>query len=288
MSEAEHLSAEFELLSALAEVHPHDVAVQLERITPEVSARILSELSAQHAGRVLTRMAPNAAGKCVGDVEVKRAAAILVKAGPVSAAQALARVPAEKRQQLLLTMPKHVSEATQRLLGHAEQTAGAIMDPLALAIADDATVEQALAQIKEHFDNALYYLYVVARGGQLVGVCTLRQLMGERPAASVREVMVPEPVAVLSTATLLSVLANPAWRSFHALPVVDRHGVYLGAIRYETARAVEYDLGQGIRDGAATETARALGDFYALGVLGIARSLLPGSTEQRKKLGGGL
>jgi hypothetical protein len=44
---------------------------------------------------------------------------------------------------------------------------------------------------------------------------------------------------VAAEATEDELLQTPHWRLYHTLPVVDRHGHFLGALRYRTLRRVE-------------------------------------------------
>ena len=70
-------------------------------------------------------------------------------------------------------------------------------------------------------------------------------------------------------ATSESIVAHPAWKRIHALPVVERDGRFVGVIRYESVRQLEGRLlEQDVEDHAA-RTATALGEVYALGLLGL-------------------
>jgi magnesium transporter len=156
------------------------------------------------------------------------------------------------------------------------------MDAMVLSVADDATAGEALQQAKQHAQHVLFYLYVVDREQRLVGVITLSELLGADPDLLVRAVMTDRPDTVDSRASLLAIAAHPAWRHYHALPVVDEHGVLLGAIRYETARRIEGELGQAVKQSDVSETAGALAQLYAIGALGMVEWLTALSPSKRK------
>ena len=61
---------------------------------------------------------------------------------------------------------------------------------------------------------------------------------------------------------------HPAWKRLHALPVVDREGRLLGAIRYGALRAIEAELGERLLRFDA-RVAPALAELCALGVAAI-------------------
>jgi len=83
------------------------------------------------------------------------------------------------------------------------------------------------------------------------------------------ELMTRDPQALLASASRESIASHPAWQRVHALPVVDRGGVLLGAVRYETVRRLERELGRAARDPDRHATASALAELYGLGLGGF-------------------
>lgn len=276
-------AAEQALLITFAREHPVDVAHLLDRGTPEEAAYVLQGLEPEEAGRVLSRMTPSAAAESLGQIEVERRAELLSEAGPSAAALVLARCDDPIRRSTLGAMTGREADAIRRLLLHGAHTAGSVMDALVLCVADDASVEEALAHVKQHADQVLYYVYIIDRGQRLVGVVTLRELLLADADTSVLRVMREQPVAIVSHSSLLSTAAHPGWRHFHAMPVIDREGVLLGVIRYETAREIERELGQAVRRTNVAQTAGALAQLYAIGALGMVEWFTALSTARRSK-----
>jgi hypothetical protein len=70
--------------------------------------------------------------------------------------------------------------------------------------------------------------------------------------------------------SLATIDALPAWRDFDALPVVDSHGHYVGAIRHKTVRRM-------VRIGPRPmmDTIVELSELYWVGLAGMLRSLAP-------------
>lgn len=275
--------AEIGLLSTFATEHPIDFAHLLERGTPEEMAHVLRQLDHETASVVIARMTPAAAAEALGELNVEHAAEILSEAGASNAASVLARCPEETRRTLLGHMTGREADAIRRLLLHAAHTAGAIMDALVPCVADDATVQEAMRQIKDQVDHALYYVYIIDREKKLVGVTTLRELFQADSEASVLSVMRERPAKLQAHASFAAVIAHPGWRHYHALPVVDRENVLLGAIRYDTARSIERELGQAVRRTNVSQTAGALAQLYAIGTLGMAEWFTALSTTRRNK-----
>lgn len=72
-----------------------------------------------------------------------------------------------------------------------------------------------------------------------MGVLTLRELLQAHPRRSLGDVA-RQPVERLHDRDpRAKILWHPAWRSFHALPVVDDAGLLVGVLRYETLRRLE-------------------------------------------------
>ena len=69
---------------------------------------------------------------------------------------------------------------------------------------------------------------------------------------------------------LATVAMHPAWRNLDALPVVDRVGRLIGAIRHRTVRQLQLDNGPPV-----VETIMHLSEMYWVGLSGILSSLTP-------------
>ena len=77
--------------------------------------------------------------------------------------------------------------------------------------------------------------------------------------------------AVYGHAGLEACVRHPAWRRLCALPVVDRDGVLLGLLHYETLRRMESQLGRGPVVGGVVTTGTALAELYATGLFAMTR-----------------
>jgi magnesium transporter len=274
---------ELSLLATLANEHPTDFAHLVERGSAEEVAHALTQLDHETASVVVARMTPSSAASALCALEIEQAAEILSEAGVSSAAGVLARCPEEARRTILGAMTGREADAIRRLLTHPAHTAGSIMDALVPCVADDSSVGDAMQRIRDQMAHALYYVYVVDRQQRLVGVTTLRELFQADPETSLLSVMRVRPATLSAYASLAAVTAHPGWRHYHALPVIDREGVLLGAIRYDTARQVERELGQAVRRTNVSQTAGALAQLYAIGTLGMAEWFTALSTTRRNK-----
>ena len=263
------MSAMAALLEVFALEHPNDFARLLDRGAVAEVAPLFERMERASAARLLSRMNATRAAEVVTKLERDSAAQLLAEAGASRAALILSHVDAATRRALLERMSGREAEAVRRLLLHGARTAGSIMDAMVLSITADASAAEAIEQVKQHAAHALFYLYVVDREQLLVGVVTLPELLGADPEMQVQSLMTDRPDAIGSRASLLAIAAHPAWRDHHALPVVDDRGALVGAIRYDTARRIEGELGKAVKQSDMSQTAGALGQLYAIGALGM-------------------
>jgi magnesium transporter len=175
----------------------------------------------------------------------------------------------------------------RRLLENEPHTAGALMDPLVLALPEDLSAAEALERIRREPEHAMYYIYIVDADGRLTGVVNVRELMLAANDSLLRNIMAAKPDSLPAHAGREAIVSHPAWQKVHALPVVDRQGELLGAIRYEIVRRLEADLGMSARSGRDRATALALAELYALGISGLAEFATSGVSSARVPRGGG-
>jgi magnesium transporter len=279
------VSVELSLAEAFADVHPAGAARVVEQASEQVAAELLAALDSAVAARVIADMAPIAAARALEALPEDHAAEI-VRALPLDLAAALVRrVPEEARPRLVAAAgDERRGRALAELLHHPPDSAGALMDPLVLAVPAGITAGEALGRVRRAPETAMYYLYVIGDENRLVGVVNQRELMLASPVEPLTTLMRARPDSVSANATREAIAAHPGWQRVHALPVVDKNERFLGAIRYETIRRIESELGQSARVADPRVTAEALGELYGLGLAGLAElasSAVRGSGARR-------
>ena len=257
------------LAEAFVEAHPDEAAMVLERLPADDAAAVLGRLTSAAAAGVMRRMAPRSAAEGLARLGPDRAGEVLAALPRDAAALVLRRPEAPGRAALLAALPPATAAALEGLLRYPEDSAAALADPHVLALPDDLTAGEALARVRRAPRHALYYLYVVDREQRLVGVLNLRELMLAPPKAALASVMHREVTRLPARATRTAIAEHPAGRAFHALPVVDEAGVFLGALRYETIRKVEGDAADSRQPLDALSTMMTLGELCWVGLTGV-------------------
>ncbi len=271
-----------ELLSAaFLAAHPEDAARVLERLSPGEQARLLARSPAAAAAEVLQRFPPTVAAACLLAMPTPATGAIL-EVFPLDLKVNIIRPLGEpERTRLLATLEPTAAEPLLRRLRYPEGSAGALMDPYVLTLPEDISVAESLRRAKASRHGLLYYLYVIDRQQRLVGVTTLRQLMRARVSEPLTTVMERNVACINANARSEEVAKSPHWRAFHALPVVDDKGFFLGVIRYETLQRLQDEVQQADHEGSAMDTILALGELYWIGLSGMLRGAASIEAEER-------
>jgi magnesium transporter len=147
-------------------------------------------------------------------------------------ADLLGRLPEEKADTILEKMKRAESEEVEDLLRYEDDTAGGIMVPDFIALAEDTTARQAIESLqKEYSDVEMpFYLYVVDDYGKLVGVSSLRQLVLVPPETPLKSFMATDVFSVQTDMDQEEVAKIVARYDILAVPVVDNTNRLVGIV----------------------------------------------------------
>ncbi|MGE0679502.1 MAG: CBS domain-containing protein [Candidatus Binatia bacterium] len=270
---------------AFLAAHPEDAAPLLERLSSQEAAALLEDTPPQVAAALLRRMAPFSGAECLTNITPEPLGPILSALPLDVAAGLLRRLDRSVQERLLAQAAPEVAGPLHLLLQYPAGSAGALMDPRALALPEDITVSEASERIRQTPQHVLYYLYVVNREHGLVGVLNLRELMLASPTARLTEVMRGYVARISARADRTTIVAHSAWRDVHALPVVDDVGVFLGTLRYETLRHLENESTTNRQTQNAVATFLTVGELYLTGLsrmlAGLVSALTPPAARQK-------
>jgi magnesium transporter len=190
------------------------------------------------------------------------------------AAAIMRRLPAARRDRLLEECDADRRSHLRALLAYPENTAGALADPLALALTEDITVREAQRQMRSSERHLFYHVFIIARDRTLRGTLAMQELMGARPRQPLSAVMQRDVVAIDAFTPLATVAVHPAWREFDALPVIDTDRRLIGAIRHRMIRQLAHEPTHAVMD-----TIVGLSELYWAGLSSMLTSLVPPRSE---------
>ena len=260
------------LASRLLEAHPGAAARTLESLPDDEVLAVLVDTPPGQAAEVLRQLAPNRASEVLGRMTGPEAEGVVEHLGFDDAADLVRRLSAEDRRRFVQALQPGSGKALQALVDFPPGTAGAFMDPRVLALPEDVTVNDAVGRIRSAPDHVRYNLYVVDREGRLVGVLNLRELLLSDGEHTLGTIARRDVLSIPADADRSLIVGHAAWKEAHSIPVVDRKGTYLGAIRYRTWRLLVEEAEQR-RSRRDTTTADALGDLMATGLAGAVGAL---------------
>lgn len=262
--------------------HPDDAARAIESLGERDAANVLSRVSVAAAAQALSRVAPHDAGRLLTELEPERAAGILNRLEIQDAAAVLRTLEPAEQAPLLAALDEDDAQPISLLLMYPEGTAGAYMDPRALCVPADITVDQAQQRVRVRYQRTMYYVYVVDRDKDLIGVVNLRELFMAPKGAPLASITRRTVARIKASARRNAIVMHPRWRELHTLPVVDDAGHYLGAIRYRTLRRLEVESASDSKRKHPLTVAAGLANIYALGV----HSLLSAAIQVVARNGG--
>jgi len=260
--------------AAFLKDQPAAAAGVLEDFPAESVARFLAAAGTVTAQRVMHYFTPGFAANCLLSAEPEAAGRMFAQLLPDFQVLVLRQLDHARRESLLLALPPELAAGLRRLLPYPEGTAGALMEATLASVRENVAVRHAVKRVKRMRRGMKFYVYATNQVGQLAGVLTLHELISAPPSTSIGEVM-HTPVASLSPAEpVASVINNPYWQEFHALPVVDENRMLLGVIRQKNIRRYQE---QAVQAGAVSGSLAALvavGELFSISAAHMVETLV--------------
>ncbi|MGH7530928.1 MAG: magnesium transporter [Gemmatimonadales bacterium] len=231
LAERDDLSA---FLEHAVRLHPSDLADVLAALAPPLRARVVAELPTELASSALAEME---AGEHPEE--------LLLAVGPGYAAELVEELPADDAADLVADLPAAEREAVladvsdraalERLLRYPEDTAGGLMTTELVAVREDATLGDAIEEIRRQSgeDDDLYQVFAVDGAGRLLGIVPVARLIVSSPERRVRDVMEPAAAEVRPEQDQEHVARLMARYNLVAVPVVDDQGRLLGRVTFD-------------------------------------------------------
>lgn len=226
-------NADKHLARMLRRVHAADIAAALVALSPSDALRlfrIIPDIELQ--GQTLSEADPESQRVILAALRDDELLEIIKSLSADDAADIIALLPEERSGALLDNWKGDDATEVDTLLAYDEDTAGGIMSPHVFALSGPTTCREAIETLQaSHEDIEMaFYLYVVNEHGQLIGVCSLRQLVVSDPNRSLESIMMSEVISVRTGTDQGEVARLVAKYNFLALPVVDESNKLVGLV----------------------------------------------------------
>lgn len=209
-----------------------DGAAVLEELPPQLSADVTEYLDPKTAAQMLAEMDAHLAATVLIDMPAPEASMVLAEMDPDDRVDILEHIPPDIHEALLREMTVAEADEVRQLEQYPPDTAGGRMTTQVTALAEDLTVEQAIAELRRLNEQLeqMYYVYVVDKRRHLLGVLSMRDLILARPERRLAEIMHTDVLSVPATMDQEEVANLIRKYNYLALPVVDHRGRLLGMI----------------------------------------------------------
>lgn len=225
------------LIASLAQMRAADIADLVHDLPTQRRVEVARALEDERLADVLEELPEDDRVEIVSLLEAERAADVLEEMDPDDAADLISELPPERAEDLLDRMEPEEAEDIRRLLRYDVYSAGGMMTTTPIVLPPDATVADALAQIRNpEVSPALASQVYVTRPpmetptGRYLGACHFQRLLREPPATLVSALLDTNLEPVGPETPLGAVTIEFATYNLVALPVVDDDNRLLGAV----------------------------------------------------------
>jgi magnesium transporter len=216
----------------IRDLHPGELADILEDLGKDERAMILQAVGTEAAADALEEAEEDVQAAVISQLEPSVAADILEEMDPGEAADILTSLPDAQSEEIMEEVEAPERAQLEQLIEYEEKTAAALMTPEFVSIGPNATVAEAMDEVRRMAPEieGIYYVYVVDPQKKLLGVTTLRSLFKATPDERIGDIMEKRLVTVHPDEEPREVAEVFQKYSFLGCPVVDADGRMLGVI----------------------------------------------------------
>jgi CBS domain-containing protein len=220
----------------LRDMHPSDVAAVVRALPLAQRQMLAKEMEDDRLADLLEELPESEQLALIATLDLSRLIDVLEEMEFDDLADLLAEMPAQQRTRVLEAMDDEDADVVRSLLSYAPGTAGALMTPEIIIMGPNATVAEALAQIRdpEWLVSIAAQVFVAqppfkAPTGEYLGVVHMQRLLREPPSTELSRCLSTEPTVTpdLSDREVAEFLAS---YNLLAVGVCNKAGHLLGAI----------------------------------------------------------
>ncbi|HEY7212528.1 MAG TPA: CBS domain-containing protein [Bryobacteraceae bacterium] len=162
----------------LENMHPADLADIVENLGHEDRAALFNTMDSETAAELLTEVEPELQAKIIESLNAEKAAEILEEMEPSEAADLLNELEEERSEEILDEMKEEDKEEVEELRDFRDDSAGGLMDTGYLALSENATVQQAMDELRKDEDvlEDLHAVFLVGGENRLRATVPLARL----------------------------------------------------------------------------------------------------------------
>lgn len=218
----------------LSELSGEETLRAVMRLEPEEQQQILARLTPESAADVFEFIPDESAGDLLGELNPEVAASIVSEMSSDEQADVLSELDDDELEEILSYMDDDDVLEARELMAYDDYVAGGLMMKEYFSyprMYRASSVLKDLAAREEEYElNHVLYIYVTSRGGQLLGVARIRDIIVAPPQARLTDILHPA-VSVKDTTLLDDLESFFDDNNLSAVPVVDEKNRLLGIVR---------------------------------------------------------
>lgn len=220
------------ILNILADMHSADIAEIINRMRVDDGSYIFNLLDNETAGEVVTEIDEELREKILKNVDTKKLTDIVDELDTDDATDLLSELPDTVAEHVLTNIDKEYSEDVKELLKYPEDTSGGIMNSDFVSIGHEATIEDAINEIRKNSDEIdhIFQIYVLKPDDELIGVVLLKTLLIHPLHTKITDVMEEDLIYVTVDMDQEQVANMMEKYDLVAVPVVNEKKQMLGRI----------------------------------------------------------
>ncbi len=232
-----------ELRALLENIHPSDIAVLIDHLQDEDRLTSFLLLDDEIAADVLLKVNTETLDYVHTALSAEELSRFVAKLQPDEATDVIAELSTEEQKQVISLLPKEDAEKVSELLPYDQETAGGIMNTNFMDVSKDATVEEALGEVRQVLpdSSASDFVYVTDQKNHLVGIISLRTLIISEESEKIEDIMNRKVIAVSVHDDQEEVANMVSKYDLLVVPVVNEHSVLKGIVTADDVMDVIQD-----------------------------------------------
>jgi len=215
----------------LKEQRSSDIAEVVELLDDEWRRTIFDVLETPLAAEVLEKVDEATRSELFEILEVEELKSIISHLDADDAADVLQELPEKESAEILKSMSPAESAEIKDLMSYSEDSAGGIMDPVLISVPEDATVAEAISEIRAaEIDEDFYCVYVVDKTGRFLGDVRIRLLLTRPENTKIKSLIDPDTIYVTAHADQEEVRNIFSKNDLIVAPVLDKNHKLIGRI----------------------------------------------------------
>ncbi len=235
----------------LRDFHPAEVAAFVRALPIDQRRQLAEAMDDERLADVLEELPEEEQVRIVEQLDRDRLVGVFDEMEYDDLADLLGEMAPADQERMLGVMDVDDADVVRRLLSYEEGTAGGLMTPEVIILGPDATVAEALAQIRDPdwVVSIAAQVFVTqapfrAPTGKLLGVVHIQRLLREPPSMSLGHLVADDPT-IAPDSTDREVAEILASYDLLAVAVTDESGRFLGAVTVDDV--IDRMLGDGWR-----------------------------------------